>query len=311
MKNKDSGPTDKAFTGDESEAGSESARISFGLHGCFESSAVHVERHGAVLVHGTLKRSSIELKNQESWQVLLMANSSRGVVSIRQENREDEERTVNKGEVLIIPPKVGISVEVLRPGTALLVYLSLSSDRIADRPIVVGLKEVNSTNRLFFEALAHLQQVRRNSGWVSPDLTCSIARVFAILVIETGTQGLRKHKFVLIGRSEKILKLVEDFLETHLTERIVMDDLARLAGVSQRQFRRLFRIATDMSPREYIWMRRAAYGKSLLSQGHHNVAEAAVAAGFSDQTHMNRHFKSLYGVPPSTFLPRRPLKNEK
>jgi AraC-like DNA-binding protein len=305
MEDGDFCPSDNACNGDGS---GEPSRSSWGLHKCFAPCSVCLDRDGTTLIHGTLRSSPTELEEHVGWQVMLIGSSSRAEIKIRPRNDKEEERTITKCEILIMPPGMAISVEVLRSGTAALVQLSLASIPVGDRPVVVGLQEVDATNGLFFETLMHLQKVCRNPTWVSPELTCSVARVFAILVSELSTRKLPMQRRTFIGRSEKIFKRVEDYLETHLTERISMSELARVAGVSQRQFRRLFRVACAMSPREYLWVRRAQYGKSLLSKGDHNVAEAAVAAGFSDQTHMNRHFRAIYGVPPSAFLPRRPIQ---
>ena len=37
----------------------------------------------------------------------------------------------------------------------------------------------------------------------------------------------------------------------------------------------------------------------LAGQG---LAEAALAAGFTDQSHMSRHFSAAYGMPPGRWL---------
>jgi AraC-like DNA-binding protein len=311
MKNRDSGPSDTAFTGLESNANCGSVQSRSGLHGLFGPAATPIDLNGTSLIHGPLFKSKVECKEPERWQVLFLSGTSRAEVSVRSRKGDFQERKIIKSEILVVPPKVAISVEVLCPGTAVVVRLAKAMAPAVELPTVLGLKEFDAANRLFFESTAYLGKICRGRSRVSPDLACSIARVFAILVIEFATQKHRAHKRVLVGRSAKILSIVDDYLKTHLTERVSMRELARIAGVSPRQFRRLFRIATELSPREYLWHRRAAYGKSLLSRGDHNVAEAAAAAGFSDQTHMNRHFRAIYGVPPSTFLPRRPIRDNK
>ena len=44
-------------------------------------------------------------------------------------------------------------------------------------------------------------------------------------------------------------------------------------------------------------MRRLDRAKRLIGEGG-SLADAAIASGFVDQSHMNRHFKKAFGMTP-------------
>jgi AraC family transcriptional regulator len=63
---------------------------------------------------------------------------------------------------------------------------------------------------------------------------------------------------------------------------------------------RLFKQATGDSPHHYLIQVRLTSARALLSagSGQRSLAEIAAAVGFSDQSHLTRHFKRQFGVTP-------------
>lgn len=76
-------------------------------------------------------------------------------------------------------------------------------------------------------------------------------------------------------------------------------DLARLCGVSQTQFRRLFSEYTGgLSPVEYRNTLRIEKADRLIRSGFVTVEQAARESGFSDLSHFYRVYKRLKGSTP-------------
>jgi AraC family transcriptional regulator len=94
---------------------------------------------------------------------------------------------------------------------------------------------------------------------------------------------------------------VNAYIEQHLDERLSLDELARVAGVSRFHFARQFRLRTGESPMGFLLRVRIERGKSLLREGAASVGNVAAALGFADQSHFTRTFKRLVGVPPSEY----------
>jgi AraC family transcriptional regulator len=100
------------------------------------------------------------------------------------------------------------------------------------------------------------------------------------------------------GLSARQLRLVQDFVEERLGTALTLDALAQVAGVSRFHFARLFKATTGESPHKAVTRRRAERARRLIVAGH-PVAETAIAVGFSDQSHLCRHYKRLFGETPA------------
>ena len=76
--------------------------------------------------------------------------------------------------------------------------------------------------------------------------------------------------------------------------------LAALAGVGPTYLERLFVRETGMAVGQYLLARRVARGAGRAAAGQ-GLAEAALAAGFCDQSHFTRQCKRRLGVPPGAY----------
>lgn len=88
-----------------------------------------------------------------------------------------------------------------------------------------------------------------------------------------------------------------DFLEDNSTEAVRSEDLEVITGIDRYELARQFRRLLGTSPHRYLVMRRLEQAKRLMSIGT-GLAEAAAAAGFSDQAHFTRHFRKAFGMTP-------------
>ena len=78
---------------------------------------------------------------------------------------------------------------------------------------------------------------------------------------------------------------------------VSLDALEALTGVDRWQLCRDFRALRGTSPYRYLTLRRIDHAREEIRRGA-SLAEAAFAAGFSDQAHMSRQFKAATGLTP-------------
>lgn len=78
-------------------------------------------------------------------------------------------------------------------------------------------------------------------------------------------------------------------------------ELAEVAGMDRWSLARQFRAAFGTSPSRFRAMRRLDLAQRLMRQGS-TQAEAALEAGFADQSHLSRMFKRAYGLTPRQWV---------
>lgn len=106
------------------------------------------------------------------------------------------------------------------------------------------------------------------------------------------------------GLSHDVLRRVVAHVDAHLGERMSLDQLAGLAGMSRFHFARQFRITTGQSPMGYVRQARIERATAILSQSNTTIARVAVSLGFADQSHFTRTFGRFVGVSPKSFADR-------
>lgn len=88
-------------------------------------------------------------------------------------------------------------------------------------------------------------------------------------------------------------------MEQNLSDPLTVEQIASRLSVSTRQFERLFRDATAMSPTGFYRLLRLRYGHWLLRNSARSVTDIAQETGFADCAHFSRQFREVYGVSPS------------
>jgi AraC-like DNA-binding protein len=87
------------------------------------------------------------------------------------------------------------------------------------------------------------------------------------------------------------------FIDEEFRRPIDSTMLEKVTGLDRFEFARVFRHVTGTSPHRYLVGRRLAAARHAILQ-HAELADVAHWAGFSDQSHMTRHFKARYGITP-------------
>jgi len=91
------------------------------------------------------------------------------------------------------------------------------------------------------------------------------------------------------------LEVMQDETKTSLSN----SGLAKLVGLSVSAFERQFRLHFHTSPMQFHRKLRLARAAAALIQSPNSIAEIAQRFGFSDQAHLSRQFKDVYGSTPS------------
>lgn len=107
--------------------------------------------------------------------------------------------------------------------------------------------------------------------------------------------------------AEARVRLVEDWIDAHLTEPLGVEDLAAVADVSVRSLQLTFRRLRGCSPMQALMRRRLAFARRLLEHAgpSANVTSVAMDLGFFNLGRFAVRYRQEFGEPPSVTLARQ------
>lgn len=93
---------------------------------------------------------------------------------------------------------------------------------------------------------------------------------------------------------------VLEWIDQNLSETIRVDDLAALAGMTERSFHRKFTRTMSASPARYLCLVRLERARQLLEAGN-PVKAVYPQVGFASEAAFRAAFKSLFGTTPTLY----------
>ncbi|WP_135552488.1 AraC family transcriptional regulator [Paenibacillus cymbidii] len=97
------------------------------------------------------------------------------------------------------------------------------------------------------------------------------------------------------------------YMYKHYREKLKLDTLARIAGLTQTSYSRSFKKARGVSPVEYLNRIRIDSSRRLLDQ-QCPIKETAESVGFGNEFYFSRMFKREMGISPTMYVARKQLK---
>ncbi len=90
-----------------------------------------------------------------------------------------------------------------------------------------------------------------------------------------------------------------EYLHKHFTEKVSVEKLAAIAGMSIRSLLRHFKQINGSSPKEYLIGLRINYACEMLENTGFSISEIALKSGFNDSNYFSREFRKFTGTTPS------------
>lgn len=100
------------------------------------------------------------------------------------------------------------------------------------------------------------------------------------------------------GLTASQLRLVTEYMDDHLNEKITISELAALVDLNRFHFMRAFKQAAGMPPLQFVIRRRVERAQELLAE-RASIAEVAYRSGFGSSIQMTRAFRRIIGTTPS------------
>jgi len=97
---------------------------------------------------------------------------------------------------------------------------------------------------------------------------------------------------------DQVIIEAQNYIESHVSERISFEELAFKLAVSRRNFDRRFVKATGNSPVEYLQRVKVEVAKRTLEEGRKSIAEVMHEVGYADDKAFREVFKKITSLSP-------------
>jgi AraC family transcriptional regulator len=99
----------------------------------------------------------------------------------------------------------------------------------------------------------------------------------------------------------ELLRQAMQYVNGHLDSRLKWDDLAAEVGLEPAAFARRFKLATGVTPHQYIIRCRLNRAIELLLQSRTSLAHIALEIGCSSQSHLTTLFRKHLDTTPAAY----------
>jgi AraC family transcriptional regulator len=133
----------------------------------------------------------------------------------------------------------------------------------------------------------------------------SISRASSLLWVEINKDFAcdpRNSPRALLGWQ---VRRVRDYIDTHLSKRILVSDLSTIVQRSEAHFARAFKKTFGVSPHAYVLRRRVDKASHLMLVGDDSLSDIALACGMTDQAHLCKIFRQTTGQTPAAWRRER------
>jgi transcriptional regulator GlxA family with amidase domain len=94
---------------------------------------------------------------------------------------------------------------------------------------------------------------------------------------------------------------VQAYVMEHIRERLTVEDLARIAGMSERNFARAFVQETELTPHDFVERARIDAARNALESSAAPLKKVAYECGFGTADRMRVVFRQRLGVSPNDY----------
>ena len=125
--------------------------------------------------------------------------------------------------------------------------------------------------------------------------------VIEALTLELLAEGARLASEIPSSAPPRWLETIRDLLRAEFSRSLTLDQIAGAVGVHPSHLARVFRKVHGCTIGDYVRNLRIEFACDRLRTTDAPLAEVALAAGFSDQSHFSKTFKRQTGMSPAIF----------
>ncbi len=220
--------------------------------------------------------------------------------------------TASKGDIIFVNPEIIHSamptdcayeclvfdIESLTAGFGGCKYFFdglVNGEYLVEEYIPVSDKKIYDCVDSMFSAMKH-----KSSGFKFR-VVGDLYRLFGEIVDNHLYRHISGENEILTDRNFMKLKNVLRYMRDNYDKQIMLEDMARAAGMSTKYFCKFFKEMTRKSPVEYLNTYRIEKAARKLISTDMSVTDIAYICGFNDLSYFIKTFKIYKGVTPSKF----------
>lgn len=247
------------------------------------------------VLHAYFPSHAYPSHTHDAWTVLIV---DEGAVRY---DLDRHEHGLAQAQVSLLPPHVPHDGRSVFPGGFRKRVLYLAPDRLGGTDLIgAAVDQPEYVDALLRHRIHQLHRVLsdgREDLEAQSRLTLIEERIQQHLTRQVGEPASGR-----VGplRDAGVAGRLRDLLDAHVADGLTLEDAARIVHAHPAHLVRAFSRKFGMPPHRYLTGRRVDLARRYLLDGH-PAAEVATLAGFYDQSHLNRHFKKVLGVTPTSF----------
>ncbi|MBE6608943.1 MAG: AraC family transcriptional regulator [Ruminococcaceae bacterium] len=193
---------------------------------------------------------------------------------------EGQNYRLKKNQILIIPPLCYHSVTANEKGIYRRITALFGVDAIPNVLRAEFTKTARNTecSSKIIDNLKEFCQ-KENASFYAPLIQSFIVQIFYDSLMQTENS--------VRTETDEFLQKALKYIDEHLSEKILLDDLARYTARSKSSFCHLFEKKMNISPKQYILQKKLAVASKLIDEGIPNMI-VAMQVGYENYSNFYR-----------------------
>lgn len=108
-----------------------------------------------------------------------------------------------------------------------------------------------------------------------------------------------------INYKTQLVNQVKDYVDSHITEKLSLNETAALFGISPNYLSLLFKRNSETGFTEYVTQRKITKAKAMMADGDLKIYEIADHLGFENAFYFSKVFKKAEGISPREYMQNR------
>ncbi len=146
-----------------------------------------------------------------------------------------------------------------------------------------------------------LQEQDRMDSHSTDMMIAQLTALMLLLLRQADSGGEKRKTSNAIHAENEIIRRAQQYISSHLQEKLSVPTVARMVDVSPSYLTALFHKNLQISPGEYIRRIKLQESKQMIRENSMNFTEIAAALQYSTVHHFSRQFKEKFGITPTEY----------